>query len=268
MAEIKNSTEVIEETAALEQIARPSALQPGTAPAAETLQSSDDNKRALVVAAHPDDAEFGCAGTAFLWSQDGWEFHYLICTDGSKGTDDPEMTPDKLVPLRREEQRAAAKVLGVKSVNFLDYVDGTLTYNSEFLRDVVRYIRLIKPRAVFTHDPTQVIRNSFINHPDHRCTGTVTIDAVYPMARNRPSFPELLTEGLDSFKVKELYLWASENINFEVDITEAIDVKFAALRKHASQFHNFEEMEARFRQRFSEPDGRFLEKFRRIEMQF
>ena len=229
-------------------------------------EQPEEPKRALVVTAHPDDAEFGCAGTAYKWTREGWEFYYLICTDGSKGSEDPEMTTEKLVPLRREEQRAAAKVLGVKDVFFLDNVDGTLTYTREFMRDVVRYIRKIKPTAVFTHDPTQIIRNSFINHPDHRCAGTVAIDAVYPMARNRPSFPELLEEGLESYKVKEIYLFNGEEPTFEVDITDALDVKFQALRCHDSQFDDFEQMEKFFRDRFAEPDGRFLEKFRRIEM--
>lgn len=237
----------------------------------ETLElpaEVEDVKRALVVAAHPDDADFGCSGTAHLWTQQGWEFYYLICTDGSKGSENPEMTPDKLVPLRRAEQRAAARVLGVKDVFFLDYVDGELTYTPELMRDVVRWIRTIKPHAVFSHDPTQIIRNAFINHPDHRCAGTVAIDAVYPMARNRPSFPELLEEGLESFKVREIYLWAAQDTTFEVDITEVVDVKFRALREHASQFENFDEMESRFRERFADPDGRYFERFRRIELQF
>src|SRR5437867_4910994 len=158
-------------------------------------EEPESAKRALVVAAHPDDADFGGAGTAYLWSRGGWEFYYLICTDGSKGTEDPAMTPDRLIPLRRKEQKAAAKVAGVKEVFFLDHADGELRYNRDLMREIVRYIRKIQPYAVFTHDPGQIVRNMFINHPDHRCVGEVTIDAVYPIARNRPSFPELLGEG-------------------------------------------------------------------------
>src|SRR3990172_2422549 len=172
----------------------------------EDIRIPDDgdapNKRALVIAAHPDDSEFGVAGTAALWARDGWEVYYLICTDGSKGSEDPEMTAEKLVPMRRVDQRAAASVLGVKDVFFLDYVDGELTYTRELIRDVVRQIRKLKPHAVFTHDPNQIVRNLFINHPDHRCAGTVALDAVYPFARNRPSFPELLDEGLEPFSVR------------------------------------------------------------------
>ena len=226
------------------------------------------NKRALVIAAHPDDSEFGAAGTVALWVRDGWEFHYLICTDGSKGTEDPEMTAEKLVPLRREEQRAAAAMLGVKDVSFLDYVDGELTYTRELMRDVVRHIRRLRPYAVFSHDPNQIVRNMFINHPDHRCAGTVALDAVYPMARNRPSFPELLAEGLEPHSVKEVYLWSVSEGNFEVDVTPVADLKFKALMQHKSQFVHMEERMRGWRDRWAEPDGRFLERFRRIELPF
>ena len=227
-----------------------------------------ENKRALVVSAHPDDSEFGSAGTAHLWTSQGWEFYYLICTDGSKGTEDPEMTAQKLVPLRREEQRAAARVVGVKEVFFLDYVDGELRYTPDLMRDVVRHIRRLQPHVVFTHDPGQIVRNLFINHPDHRCAGEVAIDAVYPMARNRPSFPELLKEGLEPFSVKEIYLWTASDSNFEVDISSVLETKFQALREHKSQFSDMEGMEQRLRQFWLEPDGRFLERFRRIQLPF
>ncbi len=225
-------------------------------------------RRALVVAAHPDDSEFGAAGTAHLWTREGWDFYYLICTDGSKGTEDPEMTPDRLIPLRRDEQRAAARVVGVKEVFFLDYVDGELQYTRELLCDVVRYIRRLKPYAVFSHDPNQIVRNMFINHPDHRRAGEVAIDAVYPIARNRPSFPELLAEGLEPHSVKELYLWTASDVNFEVDISEVLETKFEALRQHASQFSEMEETEERLRRFWLEPDGRYLERFRRIQLPF
>lgn len=225
-------------------------------------------KRALVIAAHPDDSEFGVGGTAALWSRNGWHFYYLICSDGSKGSEDPEMSPQKLVPLRREEQRAAAQALGVKDVFFLDYVDGELAYTPQFMRDVVRYIRRIRPHAVFSHDPNQIVRNMFINHPDHRCAGTVALDAVYPIARNRPSFPELLDEGLEPHSVKEVYLWSSSEHNFEVDITPVADLKFKALMQHRSQFQNIGERMRGWRDRWAEPDGRFLERFRRIEIPF
>jgi LmbE family N-acetylglucosaminyl deacetylase len=178
------------------------------------------------------------------------------------------MTREKLVPMRREEQRGAARVLGVKDVFFLDYVDGELTYTPELMRDVVRYIRKLKPYAVFTHDPNQIVRNLFINHPDHRCAGEVAIDAVYPIARNRPSFPELLDEGLEPYSVKEIYLWTASDTTFEVDITDTIETKFEALRQHVSQMGDMEESAPRLRQFWSGPDGRYLERFRQIVLPF
>jgi LmbE family N-acetylglucosaminyl deacetylase len=227
------------------------------------------NKRALVIAAHPDDSEFGAAGTIALWARDGWEVYYLICTDGSKGTEDDAMTPDKLVPLRREEQRAAAQVLGVKEVFFLDYIDGELAYTPEFSRDVVRAIRIIRPHTVFSHDPNQIVRNTFINHPDHRCAGTVALDAVYPLARNRPTFPELLNEGLEPYSAKKILLWSTSDINHSVDITDVIDLKLEALSKHVSQLA--EMMETRLEQVRSfwkSEDGRYMENFRHIPIPF
>jgi LmbE family N-acetylglucosaminyl deacetylase len=232
------------------------------------IAEDEGPRRALVVAAHPDDSEFGAGGTVAQWSREGWEVYYLICTDGSKGSEDPEMTPDRLVPMRRDEQRAAARVLGVKEVFFLDYVDGELTYTPDLMRDVVRHIRKLRPHSVITHDPNQIVRNMFINHPDHRAAGEVAIDAVYPIARNRPSFPELLAEGLEPFSVKEIYLWSASDTNFDVDITETIDTKFEALRQHKSQMGDMEEMEGRLRQFWSGPDGKYLERFRRIVLPF
>jgi LmbE family N-acetylglucosaminyl deacetylase len=232
------------------------------------MPEDDDVKRALVIAAHPDDSEFGAAGTAYLWAKEGWEFHYLICTDGSKGSEDPEMTAEKLVPLRKDEQRAAVGVVGGKSVQFLDNVDGELRYNRDLMRDIVRAIRTLKPYAVFSHDPNQIVRNMFINHPDHRAVGETVLDAVYPIARNRPSFPELLNEGLEPFSTKEVYLWTASDTTFEVDITDAMDVKFEALSKHASQIDDMEGMKERLKAFWRDPDGRYMERFRRIIIPF
>ena len=232
-------------------------------------EAAEGPKRALIVSAHPDDSEFGAAGTAHLWTKnEGWEFYYLICTDGSKGTEDPEMTPQKLIPLRRKEQRAAVDVVGGKDVFFLENVDGELRYNRDTMREICRYIRRIKPYAVFSHDPNQIVRNMFINHPDHRAVGEMALDAVYPIARNRPSFPELLEEGLEPYSAKEIYLWTASDTNFEVDISEAIEVKLDALRKHESQIADFEEMKNRVTAFWRDPDGRFLERFRRIIIPF
>ena len=228
--------------------------------------TGDHPKIALTIAAHPDDSDFGCAGTAHLWSKEGWEFYYLICTDGSKGTDDPSLPPERLIPMRQKEQRAAAEKLGVKDVFFLDgYVDGELTYSRELLGDVVRVIRQVKPYAVFTHDPTQIfVRNSFINHSDHRCAGLIATDAVYPSARDRWNFPEHLDEGLEPHNVKEMFIWGSEQATFSVDITDVVETKIQALLRHTSQFGEGSEFLQRVRDRWKGKDGRYKERFRRI----
>lgn len=231
--------------------------------------TGDHAKTALVIAAHPDDADFGCAATANLWSKQGWDFYVLVCTDGSKGTDDESLTSDKLVPMRREEQRAASRASGVKDVFFLDgYRDGELHYTRELLGDVVRVIRKVKPYAVFTHEPSQIFHgNVFVNHYDHRNTGLAATDAVYPAARDRWNFPEQIDEeGLEPHKVKEMFIWGSDNPTFSVDITDVVEEKIQALLRHQSQFDGGDEFRKFVLERWKGDDGRFTEKFRRITL--
>ncbi|MGE3985266.1 MAG: PIG-L deacetylase family protein [Dehalococcoidia bacterium] len=224
-------------------------------------------RRALVIAAHPDDADFGAAGTAALWTREGWEFTYLVCTNGAKGSDDESMTPAQLIRMRRDEQRAAAMVLGVKDVMFLDYEDGELTPSRDFLGDVVKAIRTVRPTAVFTHDPEAVIvNNAFVNHSDHRATGLTAIDAIYPAARDRMNFPEQIAEGLSTHKVSQIYIWGTERDNFKVDITDVIQTKVDALLAHTSQFE--EEFVRRMLEIWRTPEGRYFESFRRVLMAF
>ncbi len=226
-----------------------------------------DERRALVIAAHPDDADFGAAGTAHLWTQQGWQFHYLVCTNGSKGSDDESMTSDQLVNLRRDEQRRAATILGVKDVLFLDNEDGELLPSRQFLGDVVKVIREVRPTAVFTHDPEAVIINdAFVNHADHRATGLTAVDAIYPAARDRLNFPEQIAAGLEPHKVGSIYIWGSEKANFQVDITDSIDAKLDALRAHDSQFT--EDFVSRILERWKTPEGRYFESFRRVVLSF
>ena len=224
-------------------------------------------RRALVVAAHPDDPDFGAGGTAALWSNDGWEFYYLVCTNGAKGSNDPSITPERLVELRRQEQREAARRLGVKDVFFLDHEDGELAYSRELVGDIVRYIRLIKPYAVFTHDPESVIvRDSFINHVDHRTTGLAAVDAVYPAARDRLNFPEQIEEGLEPHNVKEIYIWTFDHTNFTVDISPVVETKIQALLEHRTQFGEGEEFLKFVRERWKDESGSYVERFRRVVM--
>ena len=191
----------------------------------------------MVIVAHPDDAEFGVAGTVAKWTRRGTTFVYVICTDGSKGTDDPALTPERLVPLRKVEQRAAAKVLGVEEVVFLDHEDGTLQPTLELRRDISRQIRLHKPDAVFCPDPTsRFMRGDYINHPDHRAAGEAALCSIFPDARNRWMYPELLRdEGLEPFAVKEVYLSGSLAPTVWVDIAETLELKILALAQHRTQ---------------------------------
>jgi len=228
-----------------------------------------DNKTALVIAAHPDDADFGAAGTTYLWSREGWTFYYLVCTDGSKGTADAHMDPSDLIRIRRDEQREAARRAGAKDVFFLDHVDGELQPTRELLADVVRHIRMLKPYAVFTHDPEAfIVRNSFINHSDHRTTGHVAMDAIYPSARDRLNFPEQIAEGLETHNVKEIFIWGSEKANFDVDISDCVEQKIHALGAHVSQGLSSEDPNSDFlkfvRERWRGEDGRYTERFRRV----
>jgi LmbE family N-acetylglucosaminyl deacetylase len=231
------------------------------------MPEEEGPKRALVVAAHPDDAEFGAAGTTYQWTQQGWEFYYLVCTDGSKGSDDDSITQAQLIEMRRREQRDAAAILGVKDVFFLDHVDGELTAGRALLGDVVRVIRHVRPHAVFTHDPeTVIVNDAFVNHADHRTTGQVAIDAVYPAARDRLNFPEHIADGLQTHKVAQIYIWGSPLANFEVDITHVIDKKVEALVAHTSQFGA--DFISNVLERWKTPEGRYIESFRRVLMSF
>lgn len=230
------------------------------------MVADGETKRALVVAAHPDDPDFGAGGTAALWARDGWEFYYLVCTDGSKGTSDPEMTPERLIPLRRDEQRAAARVLGVKECFFLDHVDGEITLNRRLLGEIVWHIRKLQPYAVFTHSLDVIQRNSFINHSDHRAVGQATVDAVYPTARDFLNFPEHLAEGLATHKVRQLYLWGANDSNFEVDISDVVEQKIQSLLEHTSQFGHREDFMNFVRERWRDESGRYLERFLKVEL--
>jgi LmbE family N-acetylglucosaminyl deacetylase len=230
------------------------------------MTAPTDRKLALVVGAHPDDPDFGAGGTAALWSRDGWDFYYLVCTNGSKGSGDPTMDPVKLIRHRQDEQRAAARELGVRDCFFLDGVDGELQPTRDLLGKIVWHIRKMKPDAVFTHTTETVIRNSFINHTDHRCTGQITLDAIYPAARDILNFPEQIAEGLEPHKVLDIYIWGSNQPNFTVDFTEVVDVKVEALMHHTTQFGTREGFRESVKERWKNEEGRYVESFQRVQM--
>lgn len=196
--------------------------------------------RAMVIVPHADDAEFMIAGTVALWAREGTEVTYVIVTNGDKGSDDPTMTSGQLAAVRREEQERAAAGLGVKRVLFLGYEDGMLEPTLDLRRDLSRVIRAHRPHTVMTFDPTvRFITDNYPNHPDHRATGDAAVDAVFPAARDRLTFPELLEEGLEPHKVAELWLGAGPSANHWVDIEPVLDMKIAALREHRSQLGEF-----------------------------
>jgi len=185
----------------------------------------------LVITPHPDDAEFGVAGTVVKWARQGKVVVYIVCTNGDKGSEDLKITPEKLSKIREKEQLEAAKLLGVKEVIFLRYSDQSLEDTPEFRKKIVRLIRTYRPEIVVTSDPYR----RYIWHRDHRIVGQVTLDAVFPYARDLWAYPDLLEEGLKPHKIKEIWFWAAEDINYRSDITQTFDLKLKALRCHKSQ---------------------------------
>ncbi len=185
----------------------------------------------MVIAAHPDDAEYGVAGSVARWVKEGQSVVYVICTNGDKGSSDPEMTSDRLAFIREKEQRAAARVLGVKRVVFLRHPDQSLEDTPEFRKEIVTVMRRYKPDTVAAPDPYR----KYIWHRDHRILGQVVLDAVYPYVRDRLAYIDLFEAGLKTHIVKEVLFWASDNPNYRSDVTDTFDIKLKALRCHKSQ---------------------------------
>lgn len=193
-------------------------------------------KRGMVVVAHPDDAEFGCAGSVARWASEGIEMYFVLCTDGSKGSSDPDISPEDLVRIRRQEQIDAAHELGVIDVEFLGYPDAYLQHTLDLRRDITRAIRKYRPDRLVAMAPYRSFSiGGYINHPDHLAVGDATLAAVYPTARDRLTFPELLQEGYEPHKVSEVYVTGTDNPDCWIDITDTIHRKIASLRRHFSQ---------------------------------
>ncbi len=189
----------------------------------------------MVVTPHPDDSEFGVSGPVARWIQEGKQVVYVVCTNGDKGTTDRSLSAGALAEIRGREQLAAAKVLGVREVVFLGYPDQSLEDTAEFRKEIVRLIRTFRPRIVVTSDP----HRRYLWHRDHRVTGQVVLDAVFPFARDHLAYPDLLAQGLEPHKVEELLFWGAEDINYRSDITGTFDLKVSALRCHESQVREF-----------------------------
>lgn len=201
-------------------------------------------ERAMVVFAHPDDAEVQCAGTVALWTQEGKKITYVVLTKGDKGTQDPQMDGQRLVRIRKEEQILAARELGVQNVVFLENSDGELEVTMERRKALTRIIREHQPEILMTHDPWM----RYQLHPDHRASGTLALDALIS-ARDRLYFPEQIAEGLSTCRVRRALLYATDVPDFFVDITSTIDRKLKALGLHRSQVAQWANWEERIRQR-------------------
>ncbi|MFN3704621.1 MAG: PIG-L deacetylase family protein [Thermoflexales bacterium] len=227
--------------------------------------------RVLVVVAHPDDPEFFAGGTIARWCEEGHEVRYVILTSGDKGSDDPDMTTERLVRMRQAEQCAAAALLGVQSVQFLALTDGELINDSLARRLVVRELRHHRPDVVLTTDPLTLHYGATrINHSDHRVAGVLVCDAIFPAAGNRMYFPSLLAEGLQPHYPQEVYFAGSTQPNLLVDVTSYVERKIAAILQHASQIRDPEELALRVRQGMLRllADGsvRYFESFRRVAL--
>lgn len=202
-------------------------------------------QRVLAVMAHPDDIEFMAGGTIARWARGGAEIHYCLLTDGNSGSRDPELTPQLLAALRRDEQRAAGRLLGVDSYHFLGLPDGRLMNTIELRIQIARVIRQIRPDTIITSDPQFFYSPTYLNHPDHRAAGETTMAAIMPLANTRLAAPELTDEGLEPHDVTHVFLAATANPTTWVPLEEAdMQAKIAALTEHVTQVGNwpFQEM--------------------------
>ena len=236
------------------------------------MSELDDPAKVLVVTAHPDDVDFGAAGSVATWTERGIDVTYCIVTDGAAGSADPTIDLGRLVEVRQAEQRAAAAEVGVTDVHFLGYPDGALEVSAGLRRDICRVIRLVRPERVVGQSPDRNWDRIRASHPDHLAAGEATLRAVYPDARNPYSHPELLAAGLEPHVVEEVWLMASPRSAVGVDITSTVDRKLAALRCHRSQIADPAQLEDLIRlwtastaESLGMPEGRLAEAFQVVD---
>ena len=225
-----------------------------------------EQAQVVVTIPHPDDAESRMAGTIARWAREGKDIIYVVCTNGDKGTSDSSMKPKELASIREQEQLAAAGVLGVREVVFLRHPDQGLEDTPEFRKEIVRLIRMYRPGMVVTVDPYR----GYLDHRDHRITAQVTLEAIYPSAGSVHLYPDLLEQGLQSHRVKEILFFSMDDPNYYVDITDTMDIKIAALRCHKSQVGDRPNLEEVIRQRAKmsadAQDYEFAEAFHREDI--
>jgi len=228
--------------------------------------------RGMVVIAHADDAEFGCSGAVAKLCAEGWDMVYVMCTDGSKGSGDPNMTQERLAGIRHDEQINAGKVLGLKEVVFLDYEDSMLQPTLDLRKDIAREIRRHKPDVVITMYPMRDLSGEWgVGHPDHIAAGEATLQAVFPTARDHMTFPELAEAGFDPHKVSEVWIMGHPSPDHWVDVSNHVDTSIRALLEHKSQLvdRDFEWADQRMkewrRHRALGKGMQYAEAFKRIQ---
>ena len=206
-------------------------------------------KRVLVISAHPDDSDFGASGTIAQWVKKGIEVSYVFCTNGDQGGEESGFTKEEMPAIRQREQRAAGAAIGVTDITFLNYVDGHLEATLGLRKDLVRQIRIAQPDRMLCQSPERNWDRIGASHPDHLAAGEAAIQAVYPDARNPFAFTDLLNdEGLQPWRVKEVWVSAFANPDHFVDITDTFDLKIKALHAHASQTAHNENLETMVRE--------------------
>jgi LmbE family N-acetylglucosaminyl deacetylase len=230
---------------------------------------------AMVIGAHPDDNDFGAGATSALWAKQGKKVVWVVMTDGAEGSEVPSLIDTDLMHEREQEQRKACEVYGVQIVEFLRFPDGHLTNSEAARKAVVRLIRKYRPRVIFTHDPSEHIlapdpdekpnETAYLNHPDHRATGNIVLDAIFPAVGNPRSYRELLAEGLPPYRVHELYLFFTSKENTYVEVSETIDLKAKGLRCHVTQFGPETDMLDRVR-RWSEETAKGAKEKKGLEL--
>ena len=206
-------------------------------------------KRVLVISAHPDDSDFGASGTIAQWVKKGIEVAYVFCTNGDQGGEESGFTKEEMPVVRQREQRAAGAAIGVSDITFLNYIDGNLEATLGLRKDIVRQIRISQPDRMVCQSPERNWDRIGASHPDHLAAGEAAIQAVYPDARNPFAFTDLLNdEGLQPWRVKEIWVSAFANPDHFVDITDTFDLKIKALQAHASQTGHNENLETMVRE--------------------
>jgi LmbE family N-acetylglucosaminyl deacetylase len=238
------------------------------------LADNEGVERVLVVSAHPDDVDFGVAGSVATWTASGIEVSYCIVTDGDAGGSDLELARDEMARVRRAEQTAAAATVGVSDLHFLGYPDGRLQPTIELRRDLSRVIRTVRPQRVVCQSPQRIWERVYASHPDHLAAGEAAVCAVYPDARNPFAHPGLLEDGFEPWSVPQLWLMAHPSVDVYIDTTDTIDKKVAALRCHVSQIPDPEGLDQRMRDwgamiasRVGLAEGRMAEAFQSVDAQ-